>query len=158
MFVLFIALLACKRISSDSPKATSSASPSGAGTAPVAASAAEPPSSTTSAGSSAKAENADCLPFRRRCDDACRNAHFQALETCKAESEAFLKLVPDQKVLGECSAHCLTSKNTTGCVGAATKAECECQFKCSDGLPSDARKKGEVYIQCYDKAVAAACR
>jgi len=143
-------LLACKRGGSPEPETKSSAASSAStGTALPTATASETATTSTAQ---------PCRPYRQRCTDACKKAHFAALDTCSVESKAFFGAIPDEKAVGECSAHCLKTKNDTGCVGAATEAECACMFKCSDGLPADVRKKGEVYVRCYDNAVAAACK
>ena len=68
-----------------------------------------------------------------------------------------MKLLPNAKEIGECTARCLTTSNPHGCVGAATKAECECTHKCAEAIPAALKDKGKAYEQCYSRAIAAVC-
>jgi hypothetical protein len=112
---------------------------------------AEPPA----AANEAKVEKV--CPFPRRCEDACKKAHFAAMGTCQPEWDKIAKAMPNMDEMGACTARCLTSKNVAGCVGAETKEECACAEKCTEGAPAALRETGEPYLACYAKAVAAAC-
>ena len=155
--MLVIGLLsACKRDEPASQNAPSpSATPAATPTAPAVATTAAPAATPSSAPSTKPLEKV--CPFPRRCDDACKKAHFTAIDACSAEWKAIEKSVPKVKEMGECTARCLKTANNAGCVGAANKAECDCTEKCLEVATATERTLGEPYLRCYANAVAAAC-
>ena len=149
-----LSLPACKKDEpSGSAAGTSGGAASAAAVAPAATVAA---AAATATGASNDTTEVVC-PFPRRCTDACWKAHFAALEACSAEWQVIEKEFPNVKEMGECTARCLTSTKAAGCVGAATKEECACTKKCMDGASAAQKAKGEPYLRCYAKKVAAAC-
>jgi len=151
---VFVLLSACKR---DEPGSQNTPSPSAtATTTALAVAASAAPAAAAPSGTSAKTDKGVC-PYPRRCTDACVKAHTAALEACSAEWKVLEQAVSNVKEQGECTAHCLKSKNTALCVGPETKAECDCVEKCLEGTPPAVREKGEPYLRCYANKVAAAC-
>jgi hypothetical protein len=96
-------------------------------------------------------------PYPRRCTDACKKAHFAAIDGCSAEWKVLEQAVSNVKEQGECTARCLKTNTSAGCVGPANKAECDCVEKCLEGTPPAVREKGEPYLRCYANTVAASC-
>lgn len=133
----------------------------GASTGAPAAAAAVPATTTATAAATANGTSTetteDVCPFPRRCSDACKKAHFKAMDACIAEWKVVEKAVPNVNEMGACTARCIPSTNAAGCVGAATKEECACRDKCTAGFPAAVKALGEPYKRCYAKTVAAAC-
>jgi hypothetical protein len=146
--------LACNRsepTSEGKASPTASVTPSVAAAVPVTAAAAQPASTST-------ATAKGVCPFPRRCDEACKKAHFVATDKCAPQWKEVEKAVPSVNEMGACTAACLKTPNNTGCVGAATKEECACTDKCTGGsFPPALRAKGDAYLSCYATAVAGAC-
>jgi hypothetical protein len=149
-------LSACKRDATASQNPPSPSAPATT-TAPAVATAA-PPAPAASAPAEAPTKPVDKVcPFPRRCNDACKKAHFAAVDACSPEWKVIEQSVPSLKEMGECTARCLKVENIAGCVGAANKSECDCTEKCLEGVPPAIRDKGEPYLRCYANAVRAAC-
>ena len=133
------------------------ATPAALAPAPAPTPAPAPAAAAPPADSNAAKLPEEVCPFPRRCADACKKAHFAAMETCSADWATLIKAVPNTNEMGLCTARCLTSKNDSGCVGAATKEECACTHKCLEGVPAALRDKGAPYLRCYANAVSSAC-
>jgi hypothetical protein len=150
--------LACKQ--ADPTPAPSSATATVTPTATPPNATAATPSAATSTEANAGSSGDYCAmqPYARRCDPGCKAAHKTALSTtCGTETNAFLGAVPNQVEMGKCLVKCRGAGEDTTCVGAQTKAECECKLACYKALPGDAVAKAKTAGACYDKAVASAC-
>ena len=118
------------------------------------------PASTPSASSSAAIGAEDDLckgqPYKRRCDQGCKDAQQEAFnKTCKAEAAAFTG--SNDTSFGKCMTACRVPKADSTCVGAVDRASCECQLKCYLALPPIELNLARAAARCYHKQIAAAC-
>jgi hypothetical protein len=149
--IAFVAsALPCKG-GSDGADAAPTATPTATATATPTATAAATATATATSDSA-------CKVHKKRCDPACKAAHASAVATtCKAETDAMNKSVPDPLGMGKCLVACRTKGEDTSCVGPPDAAGCACQVECYKKLPGNAVENAKAAGRCYDKAVASAC-